>query len=483
MIRILNIAALVGYSLTSVAQWWTPLGGGFPPPGGPATIYGDAQLNKLLVGGSFPYALNGSDSVTIVGIGAWDGWQWDSLATRVQPWDGPPSNVCANTHSFQRINGTLYANGGWGFPTPDSTWNRRIARLNEDSSRWEALECPNPLVGGMMHLLRVAGDTSFITGWQGTICGEAPSCVFSYANGTIQRWAPFDDWPEHSSNYVGYVFPFQGQYYMTGLVNDTANSAYYGFLRYTGTEWEPVPGFETYGPIKKVLIHDNKLFVCGYFFEANGQPGNLVASFDGSQWDNLGGGLLYSLTSPTSGNPTAVDMFFDADTLYVAGQFKFAGGIPAQNIAKWNGVQWCSFPGVFDSYGTLHAAMWNNELYVVGGFAAIDGVLMNQVARYNGGYQVLDCSSPISIPESVSEEPILSILYNAATASVTVSTLPSATHAPVHLQLFDPLGRQVLTRRVELNEAVSVAALASGAYLARMITGPNAMVVGRFVKH
>lgn len=480
MKRLAQLGSLTICSMGAGAQWWAPVGNGFPEPGNPRCAYADVSSNHLLVGGSFPYAQNGLDSVTVVGIAAWDGTEWDSLAMRVYPWDGPPSNICSPTFSFQRIDGELYANGAWIFPDTAGTLNQTIAIFKEDSLRWEALECSNPPIGGMQHLLHVAGDTSFITGYPGSMCGEAPTCAFSYYNGTIERWSPFDVWPEHSSNYVGYVFPFQGQYYMTGLLNDTANSAFYGFLRYTGTEWEPVPGFETYGPIKKVLIHDDKLYVCGYFFEANGQPGNLVASYDGSQWDNLGGGLLYSLTAPTSGNPTAVDMFFDGDTLYVAGQFKYAGGIAAQNIAKWNGAQWCGFPGVFDTYGTLHAAMWNNELYVVGGFMSIDGVTMNQVARYTGGYYVENCSAPIGIPEAqVPDAPDVSAEDPGRSWWLTFETQHERS-----FNVHGPDGRSVMFMASTSSRVLlDLSEFTSGVYAVHVIDDNNATMCVRLVHH
>src|SRR5690606_18745255 len=115
-----------------------------------------------------------------------------------------------------------------------------------------------------------------------------------------------------------FVFKFQGQFYITGLFTvNTSPMEFYGLMRHNGAAWEPVPGFEIAAPIKSIKIHENKLYIGGYFTEVQGAPGNGIAVFDGTNWDNLGGGVLWDLDEPSEGNPTVFDMLFDGDDLVV----------------------------------------------------------------------------------------------------------------------------------------------------------------------
>jgi hypothetical protein len=320
---------------------------------------------------------NDTDTVLGMGQAAWNGTRWDSLATRIQPISG--NNSTAPTHWFLRFGGRLYACGFFGFQVPDGTWNNNLARLDETNQRWENLGCNIPFLTGITTLVPKEPDTTlYATGYLGyasEFCGYPPSCVFRYDGSAFHIWEPFNQIPDDEDNYVGTVFDFHGKTYMSCSLPDPTGPGFVSFIRWNGSSWEHVPGWNTLSPIKEILIHDDTLYVAGTFSLADGGPGNLVAAFDGENWSDMGGGLSYTW-APMSG--AALDLEWWHGELWTCGLFNLAGGIPANSIAHWDGHRWCVPPGVFrqSNYNYLSTledmAVWRDSLYVCGSIAYID---------------------------------------------------------------------------------------------------------------
>ncbi len=81
------------------------------------------------------------------------------------------------------------------------------------------------------------------------------------------------------------------------------------------------------------------LYVGGSFTTAGTLTVNSIAKWDGTNWSALGAGI--PLTGGY-GEVRAMTVWDDGSgpALYVGGQFKFAGGVVANSIAKWNGTAW-----------------------------------------------------------------------------------------------------------------------------------------------
>ncbi|MCB0774620.1 MAG: hypothetical protein KDB93_14740, partial [Flavobacteriales bacterium] len=88
-------------------------------------------------------------------------------------------------------------------------------------------------------------NTLYATGYMGSICGYPESCVFRYDGSAFHVWEPFNQIPQGLNDaYVGTIFDFQGKTYMTCSLPDPVDgSGFVSFLRWNGTAWEHVPGW------------------------------------------------------------------------------------------------------------------------------------------------------------------------------------------------------------------------------------------------
>ncbi|MCB1608298.1 MAG: hypothetical protein KDI71_15115 [Xanthomonadales bacterium] len=125
---------------------------------------------------------------------------------------------------------------------------------------------------------------------------------------------------------------------------------------------------------------DGSVFVGGRFTQAGGMPAAQVARWDGQRWSALGS----VGTQGTDGEVRALALI-EAD-LYVGGRFASAGGIAARNIARWDGNAWSALGigvgGPIDGVSAI--AAYHGELHVAGFFDRAGGAPANNVARWDG---------------------------------------------------------------------------------------------------
>jgi len=479
MKRLVWLAAHLALGLTANAQNWKACGLGTIGPTAVQTLYGDSVSDRLLAAGSFLYIKNAYDTVLSVGQAAWNGSRWDSLAHRVQAITG---NTAQPTHWFLRFESDLYTCGRWGFHVEPDTNNAALARLNETTMRWEALECLNPTFGGLSTLVpKEPQGTLYATGYTGSICGYPESCVFRYDGSAFHIWEPFEQIPAESDNYVGSIFEFQGLTYMTGSYQDPLSTGNSTFMRFDGTSWEYVPGWNTQSPIKEISIHNDTLYVAGAFRESQGGPGNLIAGFDGENWFTLGSGLLYPAAPPSS---VAFDIEWFHGELYVSGLFREAGGVHVESIAKWDGHQWCGLMETVEgngiwSYATItDMTIWRDSLYICGGFSMIDGDTIRNVAQWIGGDYTANCSSVgLAVHQPLTP---FSVAPNPASTNITLQGMPPTATA---LVVFDLFGRTVL-RSNEPTKVLNVESLPIGTYMVRVHDAQHQPLgLARFVRY
>jgi hypothetical protein len=158
--------------------------------------------------------------------------------------------------------------------------------------------------------------------------------------------------------------------------------------KWNGSSWSPLgSGVNSGVTALKVFSHGGggpSLYVGGVFSSAGGIAAQCIARWNGSSWASVGGGL---------GNSPAVSslaVFNDGTgaALFVGGSFQNAGGVPASNIARWNGSNWSPL-GSGTNIGYVNALTVFDDgsgqaLYAGGDFTAAGGVTANHIAKWNG---------------------------------------------------------------------------------------------------
>ncbi|MBI3501395.1 MAG: T9SS type A sorting domain-containing protein [Bacteroidetes bacterium] len=123
-----------------------------------------------------------------------------------------------------------------------------------------------------------------------------------------------------------------------------------------------------------MTMFNGELYVGGLFSKAGGVPANNIAKWNGSTWSAVGTG--------TSSYVYALCVY--KNELYAGGIFVYADGKQVNEIAKWNGTSWDTVGTGTDSSGVYALCVYNGELYAGGDFIKAGGVSSPSIAKWNG---------------------------------------------------------------------------------------------------
>jgi hypothetical protein len=149
------------------------------------------------------------------------------------------------------------------------------------------------------------------------------------------------------------------------------------------------------GPINAIAFHGGDIYIGGEFTEVDGVPASNVAVFDGTRWKPLGGGV-----------DARVSAIAVADAgVFVGGSFDSAAGQPMRGLALYTGGEWRSLETQETKLDRdVNAiAIAGDDVFVGGQFSMmIDGVRQQSIAVWSmrdrawrglgGGVRVRDAS-------------------------------------------------------------------------------------------
>jgi hypothetical protein len=208
--------------------------------------------------------------------------------------------------------------------------------------------------------------------------GTSWSSVGPGISGSVTSLAVFDD-GSGPALYAGGSFQMiAGQWVLS-------------IARWDGAAWSPVGGgIGTFGvnSVDALAVYDDgsgaALYAGGRFELAGGIPAANIARWDGSTWSALGSGI------PSGGLVESLRAFDDGSgsKLFVGGQFLSAGGVAAHGLARWNGSSWLAAPGSGFTGGVFAMEVFDDgsgpALYVGGGVTSAGGLPASRVARWDG---------------------------------------------------------------------------------------------------
>lgn len=326
-----------GVYANNIIKWdgtsWSALGSGIPgfsyySSTGVYSLaaFRDASGPALYVGGEFTSA----GGIACQNIAKWDGQTWSTLQGPQPSYRVSAMSVFNEGDSEKLYIGTGYANS-YGFGGSLRVW---------DGTQWRA----SPPFAGNSLIYGIFGLTDYDD-------GSGPKLVVS------GRFVP----------------PF-----------DTQRVA---IATWDGYSWHHVGrGFDGY--IHALTIHDDgngpAVYAGGRIGQFNGTPLNDIARWHSGGWIPLGDGvasqheygLVEALVSHDDGSGPA---------LFAAGDFDTAGGVSANGIARWNGLEWQSLAGA-GGVGAMavHDDGAGESLFAGGSFTSIGGVAANAIAKWNG---------------------------------------------------------------------------------------------------
>ncbi len=348
-----SIVFAVIVSQCCLAQHWDSLPAN---PNQPARVfYTDTIANKLYVGGAFIQF----DNQSIWGIASWNGSQWDSLGHGID--DPSIGSQPRNTEAITRLGGYLYVGGGFFL-----AGNQNIPSLARwDGSVWDSVP------GAALALNKgVTGLTTFNN--ELYICGTFDT-IGNVPVGGIARW---DGVTCHAIGNYDFLYGggviwqmqfYRGNLYVSGAFTDP-NGYTCRLAKWDGSNWQFFTNeiIVSIGGISDLEVYNDKLYVGGCFFTADGNVGTSIVTWNDTIWSAVGGSVQLGTVNPY---PFVRQMCVHNGKLYCIGSFELVGGVSAKGLASWDGTQWCGYDAVFTSAannfcGGLTMAFYNDTMYV-----------------------------------------------------------------------------------------------------------------------
>jgi trimeric autotransporter adhesin len=403
---------------------------------------------KLIIGGGQPFE-SGTETIR-----AWDGTAWSKLA-RVSGGSYIDVNAIAaigddiyiagnffragnldvnnivrwnritktwhqlGNDSLNGINGTimtmvtsgprLYVGGYLFKPGGKSTYG--VAMWDSQSMEWNWM---NDGVNGQVAAMTMHGDRLYVAG-QFDTAGTIPAMGVAIWDEGDQAWSSLgvETIAGIESVWADGIAVSDSAAYLAGYVSSWMGSGY-GIIRWnlkpvTGDPYEII-GLGVDGEINTMLIHNGELHVGGNFSDIGGVPLNNLARWDGADWQTVG-------SSQNDGVSGPVYALVSRDgLLYVGGYFDNAGTVPASNIALWDGLGWNTLGSGTNGYISA-LLVETRDLFAGGSFALAGGKPALHVARWT--------TEPSSVPQT----------HATSTASLTVRPNPITYAASIELTL------------------------------------------------
>jgi len=418
------------------------------------TLYADTSQGGLYVGGRFEDIGNNTD---LRSIALWKDGQWHALANGLNSYQFP-----ASIRDIVRYNGEIYVCGV--LTDASGLTCNGIAKWN--GSQWSS-------VGG--GLLDYDDNPAFTFNLR-VIEGELYACGRIFMAGNITAngiakwdgtsWSDVHDFPffDEEGDVINDCIMYNGDLYVCGSFYAGSGTSMLGIAKWNGSDWVGV-GPMGVGQSACMEVYEGKLYVGGYFSSMMNPalPGNHIASWDGSSWDNVGGGI-------DNINGNVYEMMVHDGKLYVAGGFTSVGGISAPFIATWDGHEWCDLGSTSDN-GIDAIEEFQDTLYIGGAFIELNGQPIFSIAKSGGPPQDENCGTLARV-ENVETNSSEFSLYPNPTTTTTTITWQSQTTANYQLQLYDAQGRRVsppVTYPQNGEWQVDMRGLAPGIYFGQLV--------------
>lgn len=334
------------------------------------------QNGAVLIGGEFSRA----GGVPALGVARWDGSAWSALAAGFDV-----SSFGSAIYALSASpDGGIIAGGSFTLPGSAST----ISVARRDGVSWSALgtglrgsvnalavrASGEVFAGGSLRNQDGSSSIGLVQRWNGTAWSDLGSGldfggfntvsalallpngdliaagVFSTADGQpVNNIAGWDGtrWYALGSGALpagteGQIFALaiaaNGDLVAGGQFTSIGGVRARNIARWNGAAWSALGSeFSISGTVRAIVTMPNgDVIAAGDFLSAGGQSANRIARWDGAAWSPFGSGISDPLTSAG----VYALAILPGNRLFAAGSFVEAGGVPANGIARWDGVAW-----------------------------------------------------------------------------------------------------------------------------------------------
>lgn len=330
---------------------WGPMSSG--GSNGAATVAEVLSAGRTFVGG--PFTMIGGVATDMAAIH--DGVNWQAVPL--------PEGRGAPVAAVETSEGVLYCAA---FTAPTQTYSTASTIFQRVGNGWVTIGHAN----GRVRALAESPDGRLV----------AVGGFNSIDTASVGRAAVWDGvaWSPLHAGTTGEIFDIDwlhdGRPVIAGLVSAPTFNYWVGIGG--GATWQGIPGGPTQ-QVKAVAVTPNGDLYVGGRFGAIAAGGANIARWDGASWFAVGGGVgqhgfgvldeVANMTALANGD------------VVVGGRFTSAGGVSANNVARWDGVLWHSFGSGLDAPPVSMSSNDEGQLAIGGDFVQFDGQVTYAVAR------------------------------------------------------------------------------------------------------
>jgi len=450
---IVILLSILGANVMVCAQNWVSIGGGLILPG--IVLYPDSASGKLFIGGEFETfnIMHGCFPANL--IVSWDGLQFDSLAGGIK--GGGNINTIIN---FQH---QIYIGGNFG---------NGVRPLTDGFSRWNGLTFDSinrsfPQGDGPYKFCEFNNLLYCIGGFDSV--GNIHSPYITAWNGN--NWIPIG-LPPHISVNVGIdvCAEYNNKLYFAGEFYDSLSHTPFMFLTWDGTNWNN-EAYNVGGWPVALAVYNYELYIGGSYFI--NLPGQNIVKYDGANFYSAGG----------DADSYVRGLKVIGDKLYATGVFHHAGGVPANDIAVWDGYNWSALSNdIFYADSAGHGgtitdiAVYNNELYITGSFHFINSDTVHNIAKYNGWY--------LGENDLKKKQGEVEVYPNPTCTTLNLHMSSPATHeaSPLTIRITDVLGEELYKESWSgIDTGIDVSKWSEGVYFITL-RSQDSITTQKFIK-
>ncbi len=341
-------------------------------------------------------------------------------------------------------------------------------------SAWHAFGA-FPTDDGVVRKLRVLNGSLYAVGSFISVDGHTCHGVAKRVGGHWENLGSIN-YPVGDEPIVLDVCEYQGNIVVGGELNPVGLGN--DLIQFDGTNWVNVGDglLDGVGAVTCLAVYHDELYVGGGLYVGAGSPAHGLVRWNGTEWRDVGGSMR-DIYGTTEYNASASSLLVNDDKLLVGGAFGYAGTLHANQFAIWDGQKWCA---TGDSIGhkVESMAFYHDTLFITCG-DSLNGEPANYVARWVGGAFEQICEQ-VGIAEEASLPNAIITIGPEGGGGRTIFGLPDGFF---QVTVFDATGRQVASHWINSHDGraqMEHITHAPGLYLLRA-TGAGYIGSARFI--